>query len=63
MFWCDEVDIVYLASLLQFHHPICQLFWGRVKAFSLVGDVTTLAEDTAQIVPREKDATAAVVAL
>ena len=59
----DQVDIVYLPHILQLHIPLRQLFRCSVKAIALVGDVVVLAEDAAEVAPREEDGARAVVAL
>ncbi len=59
----DQVDIVYLPHVLQFHIPFGQLLRCRVKAIALVCDVVVLAEDAAEVASRKEDGAGTVVAL
>lgn len=59
----DQVDIVYLAHILQLHVPLGQLLRCRVEAVALVRDVVVLAEDAVEVAAGEEDGPGAVVPL
>jgi hypothetical protein len=63
VFWCDEIDVVYLSDLLKFHHPVSKFFCSKVEPFSLMGNVMVLTEDASQIATREENTATSVVAL
>ena len=59
----DQVDIMYLAHLLQLHVPLGQLFRRGVEPIALMRDVVVLAEDAAEVASGKEDGARAVVAL
>lgn len=63
MLWCDQIDVVHIANLLELDVPFCQLLWRDIEAVLLVSDVVVLAKDATQIASAKEDTSTTIVAL
>jgi hypothetical protein len=61
--WCNQVDVVHIANVLQLDVPFRKLLGRNVEPILLMGDVVILAEDTTKVAAAEKYTAATVVSL
>jgi hypothetical protein len=61
--WCNQVDVVHIADVLQLDVPFRELLGRDIEPVLLMSNVMILAEDAAKVAAAEEYAAATVVAL
>jgi len=61
--WCNQVDVVHIADVLQLDVPFRELLRRDVEPILLMSDVVILAEDTSEVAAAEEHTAASIVPL
>ena len=63
MLWCNQVNVVHIADVLQLDVPFRELLRRDVEPILLMSDIVILAEDTSKVAAAEEYTAASVVSL